>query len=198
MPYPIRLNRDTKIVSFATRLAWVTSYSAMSGDTFKVRSDGNVYEDYAVMDVAGASGPAAANSECNGIHITGPGGPSEYDEHQPYAIHAVVMTEDPLIRPFVFVGRSPSSPTSSALGDDVENCRIISVADLVDGQGSCLEKEFTVAIPPYEEAYKDRALCIGIGLMASSTGSGNLDCFAHLEVRRLYNDEPVVIDMTKL
>lgn len=192
--FPIILERDTPIIDWTARLSgWPTSSAAAASEVFEMRSDGLLKVDYGTMDVANVSGPTTGECECCGLYITGP---EALDEFTPYAISAVAMSEDALIRPFLFIGMAPATITSDAGGDALTICRVIGVADLVDAQGACLEIDRTIIVKEMPTA--GRALAVGVGMMAGIGNSANVHCWARLSVRRLVGNNPAIIDTRKL
>lgn len=194
--FPRILERDTQIMDWKDRLSgWPTNSVAVSLDVYQARSDGVLYKEFATLDVANAAGPLADNCETVCVHMSQP---ETLDEYTPYAISAVAMSEDPLIRPFLFIGISPASITSDGGGDILAKCRIIGVADLVDDSGACMSKELTIVVAKMPAGLTTRALAIGVGMMAGTVNSANVHCWARLSVRRLVGNSPPIIDTRKL
>lgn len=194
--FPIILERDTHINDWSNQVAgWCTAMSTISGDTLVVRSDGLVHTDFGTMYVNGVSGPTAGLGECVGVHLTGP---VESDEYTPYAISVVAMSEDHLVRPFLFVGVSPASVISDATGNTITKVRILGVSKPIDSWGSSLEKEMTIVSAKMPAGLEGRAICFGVCMAAGTVNAADDNCWAKVSVRRLIGVEPRILDTRKL
>lgn len=199
MTHPIRLERDTFIVSWIADLAgWCTTAIGPGSDSWAVRSSGNVGTDWAVESIIQNTGVVAANTGfAVGVHIEGPEETLGVDDNQfsLYAVQAVAYCEDENLRPMLFIGESPASVTNSAAGNTVTDVRIIGVPDGSGTQGGCLSVEMVLAV---KENTADRNLCFGVAVMAGLTGSSNANCLMNMCVRRLLGSRPAILDATKL
>lgn len=194
--FPIILERDAQINEWNTRIAgFPTAMATMAGEAYIMRSDGVLYTDFGSMYVTADAGPTLGKCECVGLYLTTP---EELDEFTPYQISAFAMTEDPLLRPFLFCGIAPATITNDAGGDTLSKCRILGVFDSGDAFGAAMEVETTIVNKKMPSGKEGRALAIGIGFWAGQTNGADKACLARVSVRRLVGVEPAVIDTRKL
>lgn len=192
--FPNILERDTRIIDWASVVSgWCTTFQDAIAITPKVRSNGVLNDEYATCTVKAATGVIpAGNITCAGLHMKAPQSGAEFT---PYQVSVSVYCEDLNVRPFLFVGRSPTTLTADATGDSVGIWRIIGIPNHSGPNGSALDKEITiVANPPAA----DQGLCFYVGLIAGVTISTNLAAAMHMSVRRLIGPGPRVIDVRKL
>lgn len=194
--YPIILERDNHIVSWADGLAaWSTTAASVEGGGYRMVSDGLLNADYGAMHIFQLCNPLLGKMEGAGLNITQP---ETLDEYTPYEIHAVAMTEDPLVRPYLFVGISAATITNASTGDLLSKCKIIGTADYDSDTGSAMDRELTIIVPKMPVGLETRGLAIGIGMMAGTVNAGNDHAFASLSVRRLPGNSPAIMDTRKL
>lgn len=187
------LERDCKVVDWSTYQAWCTTFYDPQLSTHTVRSSGVVNPEFGVVDIRQFMGTITTRTAtATGVHVDGP---LPGDEYTPYQVSCSAYTEDPVVRPMLFVGESPASPTSGAGGDSITNCRLISVGGEASTEGAYLQEETIVALP---ENTADRALCFFVAMYAGSGAGSNLRGFVHLSVRRLIGVHPPILDTRKL
>jgi len=190
--FPIILERDTTIIEWQAYRGWCTVFTNLLTETLTVRSDGLVHPDYAVLDTSETTGTVTARAtNCMGVHLTGP---EPGAEHTCYQIAAICATDDPLLRPFLFIGESDTI-TSAVTGNLVTDIRILEFGTNDGLDGNSLKSNMTIATPVNTA---DKTICIGVGLMAGVANAVNLGAWLHIAVRRLVGVNPQVLDTRKL
>lgn len=200
MPHPIRLERDTFVVNMNNAVAgWCTTAINNNLDAWAVRSDGVTVTDYGVATVM-TNLPiiAAGAGVAYGIHIQAPEVTEGNDANvfSLYAVQAEAWCEDDNIRPFLFVGESPSSITSGSGGNVVTDVRLIGTptGSALAGGNLSIEKVVAIKEVPGGEAN----ICFGVAMLAGLVGGTAVGGFSNLCVRRLLGNKPQILDGTKL
>lgn len=192
---PIILERDTPIIDWAAPLGgWCTTIDNPNNADFDVRSDGLLHAKYATMSVS-SNTPivTAGNITACGVHLTGP---QVGDDFTPYQISAVCTCEDEEARPFLFVCTSPSTISSTAAGNQVEDVRWLDFGGTPSAShGSTLRYDGVILA---NVNIADRGFCVAIGVKAGLVDTQALAGYARLSVRRLIGVDPPVYDSRKL
>lgn len=202
MPFPIRLDRDGDFISHAHELfVHATTHIANGLDDINVRSSGLLQIDHAMVKVNAALTITAGNLTGTGLHISSP--PIHGEEFTPYSYNCTAWSEDPEIVPMLFIGVSPAVITNNNTGDVVTDIRFIKAGKSSGASMVTLEAEGTIATQhPFTTlgaGYETRAICFGVafvcGLNNATAGSA---CYARISVRRLVQNEPQILDTSKL
>lgn len=189
---PRILERDTHIIDWPTAVAWCTTTGDPAGGTHTVRSDGLVGADYKTMTTRALTGAIAAGTViCNGVHLAGPMTGAEFT---PYAISVMAMAEDNNVRPYLFIAESPATITSDAGGDACAQVRYLAFGDGPETYGGKLNADMIIAVT---EKTADRNICIGVAMLAGTTGGATNGGLVQLSVRRLIGPGPRVVDVRK-
>lgn len=186
--FPIILERDTPIIDWPTYQLWCTSLSNPFAGSLLVRSDGILKLDSASIDANDDTGVITSDlATCIGLHLTGP---EPGTELTPYSVSCVAASEDPDVRPFLFVAESPASITSAAGGNTVTDVRYLGF-----GNKNTLDKEVTIVAA---ENTLDRGICFGVGMWGHGGPGADEAGMVRLCVRRLIAPGPRVVDTRKL
>lgn len=195
MPFPIRVDRDCHVVNWIADLpGWCTTLNDPATDSWAVRSDGVLVTEYGTVVCNDNTGVISAGlgSAC-GIHISGPDSDTEFTL---YSLQVDAIAEDEFLRPCLFIAESPASISNDAAGNTVTDVRILAVPDGSGVAGGCLSAEMVVAV---KQNTAGRNLCFMVALLAGTTDSTSAHYgVAHLTVRRLIGNKPLILDPTKL
>lgn len=189
MSYPIRLERDTQIIDWATKLSGFSTVQSLLSDTaWEARSSGVINSAFGTAYNIGGKSMNAGSVRCLGVHMEGP---QEGEDYTVYAISVNAMSWAAGVRPVLFMGESPASPTVDSVISDV---RIIGTCDTSGDIGGTLQKDFSVVV---KENTAERAVFFGVA-MASGLAASSDYMHGRISVRRLVKIEPTVLDTTKL
>ncbi len=195
--FPIRLERDTKIVNWALKMGgWPTATSASDGEDCTMRSDGVLNADYGLVQVKADTIAVPANRMIGaGVHMSGP---LDGEEFTLYSYCVDIWTSDTELIPVFYVAVSPATITSDATGDLCEQFSLIGTADGMSTEYKALHREGVVALPLTDAVAAGRGVAFGAGLATTASASGTLKAYMRLSVRRLVANEPSILDTTKL
>lgn len=195
--FPQRLERDTQIIDWAAlTLALSTSTSAAAGDDIRMTSDGLVHSNFGVAHTKGLTVAVAGNKiTAAGINLQGP---DPGDEYTLYSYNAFAWCVDPELMPILFCAVSIAIPTNAVGGDLCEHYQLIALPQSLGTTHRALQSEGTIILPKTDAVAASRAVAFGIGFATAGSTSGTLGAYTRLSVRRLMENEPAIIDTTKL
>lgn len=193
MQYPIVIERDSAIVDFSAEQSFSQSESNLEAVTWNVRSDGVQRTNYGVLTASQEITTTTADkTKATGLHITGP---ADGDELTLYCIQAFALSDDPNVRPVLFIAESPASITSASAGDVCTTRRILAAGTGLGTEGSQLAYHGVVAV---DDTPNGRGVVFGIGMSANSSGGAATKAIVNMTVRRLVGVDPRVLDTRKL
>lgn len=200
MNFPIRLTRDCDFLAWDDDAiaSWSSTMLVHGSPDILMRSDGIPKINYASFSLRIDHTMTLVNRvSSGGIHIKGP---DDGDELTPYAWNALAYTEDPNLFPAVFCAISPAAPTSDAAGDTCKECRYLAFPTTSNDDalgGSFVQASGVVALPKTDHIAADRNIAFGIAFISGLGVPATSMCMGQLNVRRLVNFEPMILDRTK-